>query len=126
MRGPSDTTAMVNESTYFNCSTSMSPVSERSIIWFHFPLDGGGQRNYVYDDGRIMTSYKDRFDIDIDLSSVSLNLLLLRLKPSDAGRYECRDDALEGVGASAELTVLSKTCGFCAVYRHGLKVNYLF
>lgn len=116
VRGPSDTTTLVNKSTYFNCSTSMRPVDERSIIWYHFPLDGGGQRNYVYDDGRIMTNYRNRFAIEIDLSSGTFNLLALSLEPKDAGRYECKDDIQEGIGASAELTVLGKNYILCALW----------
>src|SRR6218665_1691833 len=105
---PSNKTAMVNEFTYFNCSTSIRPIDERNIIWFHFPLDGGGQRNYVYDDGRIMTNYKNRFDIEINLFTGTFNLLALRLESRDAGRYECSDDPLADKGAPAELTVLGK------------------
>ena len=125
VHAPSDTTAMVNESTYFNCSTSIRPINEQSIIWFHFPLDGGGHRNYVYDDGRIMTNYKNRFDIEIDFTSGKFNLIALRLETKDAGRYECRDDIQEDIGASAELTVLGNRDS-CGIYDNGQSLAYCY
>ena len=105
---PSDATGMVNGSTYFNCSTSIRPI-EKTVIWFHFPLDAGGDRKYVYDDGRIMTGYKGRFDIEIDNSTGEFNLLIKRLEMEDAGKYECKDDSHTDIGASADLTVLGKS-----------------
>lgn len=108
VQGPSNTTAKVNESTYFNCSTSIRPV-DKNVIWFHFALDEGGDRRYVYDDGRFWPNYKNRFDIEIDKSTGEFNLLIKRLEMKDAGMYDCRDDSHADIGASANLTVLGKS-----------------
>ena len=106
---------MVNESTYLNCSTSIRPINIRSISWFHYPLDGGGQGNYIYDAGSILTNYRDRFNIDIDWSSEKFNLLVKKLEPMDAGRYKCRDGVHEHLMAAAELTILGENCSLRAL-----------
>src|SRR5688572_8166896 len=85
---PKDTEAKVNDSTYLNCSTS---ISTEYIHWHH------GSK-YVYAGDGIMEPYLGRFEMEIDSFTGAYNLVIRSVRPEDAGEYTCIDDG--GIGES--------------------------
>lgn len=100
---PTDRESLVDELTYFNCSTS---VVSQAIQWFHFPLGVSGDREIVYGYNQFYGIYKDRFAIEVNEAAGTYNLVIRSVQVQDAGRYECQDDVGRGAKASARLIVL--------------------
>jgi len=104
---PFDSETLVNESTYFNCSSS---IIAKEIQWNHYPLGAEAhQGKSVYAFGKFYTGYLEGFSLEINSSHGEYNLVIKSVQPSYAGRYECQDDG--GHRSSAQLIVLGKPLG---------------
>ena len=104
---PFDSETLVNESTYFNCSSS---IIAKEIQWNHYPLGAEAhERKTVYDFGKFYTGYLEDFSLENNSLHGAYNLVIKSVKPSYAGRYECQDSGL--YRASAQLIVLGKPLG---------------
>lgn len=104
---PNVTATLINDSTYFNCSTTSEKVE-----WL-FSSDETLEQSVVYSYGKVKPLYQNRFKIENYANNVEkqFNLVLQSVVKNDAGRYICRDpDSLneEGEGQLIVLGICSK------------------
>lgn len=98
--------ALINDSTFFNCSTSSDNVE-----W----LFGSDQypQPFIYSYGTVNQLYRDRFGIENYTNSIAkqFNLILQSVTKDDAGRYICRDSDSSNVDEQdVHLIVLGICC----------------
>ena len=102
---PNATVALINDSTFFNCSTTSVGVN-----W----VFGSSQypEPIIYSHGTIKPYHKDRFRVQNYSNEFGnrFNLILLSVAKTDAGRYICHDRDRPEERMEVNLTVL----GICS------------
>lgn len=103
---PIDSQSLVNESTYFNCSSN---ITAKEINWFHHPVGvEAHQRKSVYAFGKIYVDYEEDFVLDKNSTYGAYNLMIKSVKPGYAGQYQCQEDGGYGSSAYAQLIVIGE------------------
>ena len=100
---PKDADAVVGQTTFFNCSTTLASAE---IHWFHYAIGDTKDRSFVYGYDQFYSSYIGRFQMEKNAATGSYNLIISSVTIADAGRFECQDDTGRGDKDSAQFTVL--------------------
>lgn len=102
---PNVTVMLVNDSSYFNCSTTSETVE-----WL-FISDEYLQPSVIYSYGTVKPFYQDRFRVEKYENSIEkqFNLVLQSIAKDDPGRYICRDPDTRNEEGEAQLIVIG-TC----------------
>jgi hypothetical protein len=66
-----------------------------SVLWLYTPGEAYKDVQHIYTDGRMLSGWPSRCNVTTD--AISSTLVLLSVRPNDAGYYECSDDHDDGI-----------------------------
>lgn len=101
---PHDAEAVVGSSVKFTCRTR---IQRYSVNWEHTPV-GLKSTNDIYISMSIVRPYDARITMNVNRTTGEYELTIPSVQETDAGRYECIDEAGHGERQGAELVVLGR------------------